>query len=110
MNTSVPVSAATVGGTTYYQSLISSTSVSAQVLSPVSAPGYPMPTLPCYPFPPPMVNPAMLQAPSTVTIKDLAELLTFNKKDLARFQSGRKYFLMKVRKSARSFIVTVIGA
>ena len=82
VNTSVPVSAATVGGTTYYQNLISSTSVSAQVLSPASAPGYAMPTLPYYSFPPPMVNPAMLQAPSTVTMKDLAELLTLNKKDL----------------------------
>ena len=29
-----------------------------------------------------MVNPAMLQAPSTVTMKDLAEILTLNKKDL----------------------------
>ena len=82
MNKNVPVSAATVGGTTYYQNSISSTSASAQVLSAASAPGYPMPTLPGYPFPPPMVNPAMLQAPSTFTIKDLTELLTLNKKDL----------------------------
>ena len=29
-----------------------------------------------------MINPAALQAPSTVTIKDLAELLTLNKEDL----------------------------
>ena len=38
MNTSVPVSAATVGGTTYYQNPISSTSVPAQVLSHASIP------------------------------------------------------------------------
>ena len=38
VNTSVPVSAATVGGTTYYQNPISSTSVSAQVLFPAYAP------------------------------------------------------------------------
>ena len=29
-----------------------------------------------------MVNPARLQAPSTVTMKDLSELLTLNKMDL----------------------------
>ena len=110
MNTSVTVSAATVGGTTYYQNLISSTSVSAQVLSPVSAPGYPMPTLPCYPFPLPMVNPAMLQAPITVTIKDLADFLTFIKKYFLPDWNLAKSFLLKVRSSARSFIVTVLGA
>ena len=82
VNTSVPVSAATDGGTTYYENWISSTSVSAQVLSPMSGLGYTMPTLPYYPFPPPMVNPAMLQAPRTVTIKDLAERLNLNKKYL----------------------------
>ena len=81
VNASVSVSVATVGGTTYYQNPISSTSVSAQVFSPASSTGYSMPTLPYYRFPPPMVNPAKLQAPSTVIINDLAELLTLNKKD-----------------------------
>ena len=71
-----------VGGTTFYQNPISSTSISAQVLSLVSASGYPMPKLLYYPIPPSMVNPAMLQAPSTVTMKDLAELITLNKMDL----------------------------
>ena len=71
----------TVGGTSYYQNLISTTSVSVQVLSSASASGYPMPTLQYYPFPPPVFNPAMIQAPSTATIKDLVELLTLNKKD-----------------------------
>ena len=81
-NTSVPVSAALVGGRTYYQNPISSTSVSEQVLSPPSALVYLMPTLPYYTFPPSMVNTAMLHASSTVSMKDLAELLNLNKKGL----------------------------
>ena len=81
-HTCVPVSAATVGCTTYYQ-IRSRARMHLRI--------YFLPRPPrttrcwhsritrlCLQW----LNLSMLQSPSTVTIKDLAELLTLNKKDL----------------------------
>ena len=82
----VPVSVSTVGGTTYYRNPNSSAIVDNQALQTAQLPpGYPpvSSSLPCSRKPLPMQQPFLShpRASQQVTVKDLAELLSFSKRD-----------------------------